>query len=107
MATAADVKRLAMALEGTTSAAHFDRTAFKVKRIYATAGEGTLNLNFLPEEQEFKVMMAPEVFNPISNAWGRNGWTAVDLSKIGLAELESALRMAWEHGRSTRPKGRR
>ena len=42
-----------MALPGTVSAPHFDRTAFKVKRIYATltADGRSANLKFTPEEQ--------------------------------------------------------
>jgi phosphopantothenate synthetase len=36
MVTAADVRRAALALAGTLEAPHFDRTAFKVRRIYAT-----------------------------------------------------------------------
>src|SRR4029079_5340633 len=36
MATASDLRRVALSLEGTTEAPHFDRAAFKVKRIYTT-----------------------------------------------------------------------
>ena len=102
MATAADVRKLALALEGTTEHPHFDRAAFKVKRIYATlAGDGkSLNLNLTPEEQEFKVMLAPEVFTPIPNNWGTSGWTTIDLKAISKPELKAALEMAWEHGRA-------
>lgn len=102
MATAADVRKLALSLEGTTEHPHFERAAFKVRRIYATlAGDGkSLNLNLTPEEQEFKTMLAPEVFTPIPNKWGTSGWTTVDLKVIGKAELKAALEMAWEHGRA-------
>ena len=102
MATAADVRKLALSLEGTTEHPHFDRTAFKVKRIYATlAADGkSLNLNLKPEEQEFKTMLAPEVFSAIPNKWGTSGWTTVTLKAIGRAELKAALEMAWEHGRA-------
>ena len=102
MATATDVRKLALALEGTTEHPHFDRAAFKVKRIYATlAGDGkSLNLNLTPEEQEFKTMLAPEVFTPIPNKWGTSGWTTVNLKAISKAELKAALEMAWEHGRA-------
>jgi hypothetical protein len=105
MATAADVRKLALSLEGTTEHPHFDRAAFKVKRIYATlAGDGkALNLNLTPEEQEFKTMLAPEVFTPIPNKWGASGWTTVNLKAISKAELKAALAMAWEHGRATKP----
>jgi hypothetical protein len=102
MATATDVRKLALALEGTTEHPHFERAAFKVKRIYATldADGKSLNLNLTPEEQEFKVMMAPEVFTPIPNKCGTSGWTTVNLKAIGKAELRAALEMAWEHGRA-------
>ena len=102
MATAADVRKLALSLEGTTEQAHFDRAAFKVKRIYATmAGDGkSLNLNLTPEEQEFKTMLAPEIFAQLPNKWGLSGWTSVDLKKASKAELKAALEMAWEHGRA-------
>jgi hypothetical protein len=36
MATGKDLRRIALALEGTTEAPHFDRAAFKVARIYVT-----------------------------------------------------------------------
>ena len=107
MATANDVRKLALALAGTREAAHFDRTAFKVKRIYATlAADGkSMNLKLTPVEQEFKTMMAPDLFSQVPNAWGRQGWTTVDLKSIGKAELSVSLTMAWEHGRAKAAKG--
>jgi YjbR len=97
MSTSADLRRLAVSLEGTTEAPHFDRTAFKAKRIYVTlALDGkTANFMFTPEQQEFKCMMAPEAFTPVPNAWGQRGATTVILSRLSLAELEDALRTAW------------
>jgi hypothetical protein len=105
LATAADVRKLALALEGTTEHPHFDRAAFKVKRIYATLDSDgkSLNLNLTPEEQEFKTMLAPEVFTPIPNKWGTSGWTTVNLKAISKPEQKAALEMAWEHGRARKP----
>ena len=107
MATARDLRRMAMALEGTSEAPHFDRAAFKVARIYVTlAGDGkTANFKFSPDEQEFKCMMAPEAFAPVPNAWGKQGWTIATLSKLGNADLRSALETAWRHAAAK--KGRR
>lgn len=108
MATATDVRRLALALDGTTEHPHFDRAAFKVVRIYATlAADGkSLNLKLTPEEQEFKTMLAPQIFAQLPNKWGASGWTSVDLRAIGKAELAEALKMAWEHGRTKTARGR-
>jgi hypothetical protein len=99
MATGKDLRRLALALDGTTEAPHFDRAAFKVARIYVTlAADGrTANFRFTPDEQEFKCMLAPAAFARVPNAWGRQGWTTATLAKLTVSELRSALQMAWTH----------
>jgi hypothetical protein len=110
MSSAADLRRIALLLEGTNEAPHFDRAAFKVARIYATlAADGlTANLKFTPDEQELKCLVAPEVFTPVPNAWGKQGWTTVCLAKARIPDLSSALEMAWRHalpaGRARRPE---
>jgi hypothetical protein len=108
MATSRDLRRIALSLEGTTEAPHFDRAAFKVVRIYATlAADGrTANLKFMPDQQEFKCMMAPEAFAPVPNAWGRQGWTTAQLSKLSAAKLKNALETAWAHAVQKRPRRR-
>lgn len=108
MATGDDLRRIALSLEGTSEAPHFDRRAFKVVRTYVTlAADGrSANFKFSPEEQEFKCLLAPEAFSPIPNAWGRAGWTAADLSKLGLDELRGALEIAWVAGAAKRAKRR-
>jgi hypothetical protein len=99
MATAKDLRRIALSLAGTTEAPHFDRAAFKVARIYVTlAAHGrTANLKLLPEEQEFKCMMAPEAFSPVPGGWGKQGWTMATLARVSLLELRQALKIAWRH----------
>ena len=99
MATGTDLRRMALALKGTTEGPHFDRAAFKVARIYVTlAADGrTANFKFTPDEQQFKCMMAPDAFAPIPNAWGRQGWTTATLSKLSAGELKNALETAWAH----------
>ena len=94
-----------MALEGTTSAPHLERTAFEVARIYAALGPDGLsaNLELTPDKQELKCLMAPEAFRPVPNAWGEQGWTTVTLAAISRDELAAALRLARQHAlRGTR-----
>jgi len=100
MTTAKDVRRIALSLAGTSEAPHFDRTAFKVVRIYATMPPDglSINLKLTPDEQELKCTVAPEAFSAVPNAWGRQGWTTVTLSALTVAELTNALEMAWRHG---------
>jgi len=72
MATAKDFRRIALSLPGTTEAPHFERTAFKVRRVYATlAPDGrTANLMFSADEQALKCEVAPEAFSKVPHAWG-------------------------------------
>lgn len=99
MATAQQFRRIALALDGTTEAPHFDRAAFKVKRIYATlAPDGKSgNLKFTPDEQELKCLTAPDGFEQIPNAWGLQGWTTVTLKAVTSDQLKAALETAWRH----------
>lgn len=99
MADAADLRRMALALPGTTEAPHFDHAAFRVERIFVTldADGRTANLKFTPDEQEFKCQLAPDVFAPLDNAWGRQGWTTVNLTAASEEDLRAALEMAHIH----------
>jgi hypothetical protein len=108
MADAADLRRMALALPGTSEAAHFDRAAFKVDRIYVTlAADGlTANIKFTPDEQEFKCQLAPEVFAPLDNAWGKQGWTVLTLEAATAEDLRMALKMAHAQA-SGKPKRKR
>jgi len=108
MADIEDFRRIALSLEGTTEAPHFDRAAFKVVRIYTTlAADGlTANLKLNPDEQEFKTLLAPEAFAPLDNAWGRQGWTTAVLAKLSEEELRAALQMAYAHALPTKARRR-
>jgi hypothetical protein len=99
MATAKDFRRIALSLEGTTEAPHFEWIVFKVRRIYATlAPEGlSANLMLTPDEQALKCEVAPEAFSPIPNARGARGATTAKLAKLQVAELPQALETAWRH----------
>ena len=109
MATGRDLRRMALALEGTTEAPHFDRAAFKVARIYVTLAPDskTANFKFTPDEQELKCMLAPDAFAAIPNAWGKQGWTTATLSKLTAADLKSALETAYAHAVAKKKPSRR
>ena len=104
MATARDFRRIALSLAGTIQAPHFERTAFKVRRIYATlAPDGkTANLMYSPDEQALKCAVEPEAFAALPNAWGARGATAVTLSALTVTELCDALQVAWRHALAKR-----
>jgi hypothetical protein len=107
MANAESFTRTAVALPDVLAAPHFERTAFKVKRIFATlASNGkSANLNFTPDEQELKCMVAPALFHRIDNGWGRQGWTTMWLAEATDEDVRAALEMA--HAHATEPARKR
>jgi hypothetical protein len=107
MATGETLRTLALALEGTTEAPHFERLAFKAKRIYVTlAGDRkTANFYFTPEEQEMKCAVYPDAFVALDNKWGKQGWTKAILAKLSRDELKAALDTAYVHGAAKQGRG--
>lgn len=108
MATADDLRAIALSLDGTSEAQHVDRRAFRARIIFATLApdERTANLTLTPDEQEMKCLMLPQAFAPVANKWGQQGWTTVTLDRIGVDDLRAAVEMAYAHA-GPRPKKRR
>jgi hypothetical protein len=97
MVTAKEFRDIALALEGTSQHPHFERMAFKARRIFATlAPDGlTANIRFTPDEQDFRCAAQPDAYRPIPNKWGAQGWTVATLSALTSEELQVALTSAW------------
>ncbi|WP_323020330.1 MmcQ/YjbR family DNA-binding protein [Pararhodobacter sp.] len=102
--TGAEFRAMALALPGTGEVPHFDRAAFRVRRIYASlAADGlSANLNLSPEEQAHYAALLPGHIRPVPNAWGARGWTEVTLPGLGPDALEGPLRAAWTRGSARR-----
>jgi hypothetical protein len=102
--TAADFRRLALALPEAVEAAHGRHPDFRVGgKIFATLGDpdeawGVVKL--APEDQEMR-LSEPAVFVPVAGIWGRRGWTRIRLKYADETTLRSALLAAW---RNTAPK---
>jgi hypothetical protein len=103
--TIAKARKLALSLEEVSEAPHFDRAAFKTRRIFATLGAGDMNLMFDPSLQEFYCAQAPEAMSPVPGGWGRNGATRCDLKRVDEKTLLSALKAA--HARASGPPPQR
>ncbi len=98
--TAADFKRIALALPGAEEGAHMGAVDFRVGgRIFATLAsvkQGYGNLMITPEQQAEFVGERPEVFVPIAGGWGRMGMTHIRLAEANEDVLAGALRAAWQ-----------
>jgi hypothetical protein len=108
MVSAAEFRKLALRLDGVEARPHFDRTAFRVVRNFATLApdQRSVNFKFTPDEQAMKCTVHPEAFSPVPNAWGAQGWTTAVLSKLSAAEARAALETAWQHA-LPKPKTRK
>jgi hypothetical protein len=100
MASALDLRRIALSLEGTTEAPHFDRTAFKVRRNLRDACGRRSDRKSDADAGRAGAQMrgrAGGLYARIPNAWGARGATTAKLSALSVGELRAALTAAWRH----------
>ena len=98
MITPAEARTMALSLEDTGEKPHFERTAFTVnKKIFATISfkDNTLNVRFTPQVQFIFCPPQSDVIFPVPNAWGKQGWTTIDLNKANKKLVMSALQEAY------------
>ncbi len=99
MATAADLRRLALALPDAAEGSHMGQVDVRVAgRIIATIHAGDRQgMIRLPRELQLRLVAEqPEAFAPANGAWGRQGCTIVQFAAVGAAQLRSALSAAWQ-----------
>lgn len=90
-------RALALAFKGTSEQPHFEKTSFRVrKKIFATLDEGqrTAVLKLTEIDQSVFCSLGP-MFYPVPGAWGKKGWTMVDLDQTSREMLEDALTTAF------------
>jgi hypothetical protein len=98
MATSAQMRKLALALPETEEKSHFAQPDFRVAgKIFAglSTDETRGNLKLAPEVQATVVGGESDAFTPAAGAWGRSGWTYVDLAKVDAGTLEQLILEAW------------
>ena len=93
-------RKLAMSFPDTTEEPHFEKTSFRVnKKIFATFDEknnrAVLKLNEI--DQSVFCASSEMIFYPISNKWGKQGWTIVELSKVRPEMFEDALILSYQN----------
>jgi hypothetical protein len=100
MASAADLRRIALSLEGVEESSHMGAADFRVGgRIFATLAsiaQSYGNLMLTPELQQQFVAEAPHLFLPIPGGWGRMGSTHIRLAEASEDELRGALIAAYK-----------
>lgn len=99
--TAAEFRRLALALRGAEEKQHMNHPDFRVGgKIFATMGYPNKDwamVKLVPGQQEQCVEAEPEVYSPVKGKWGLQGCTSVCLKKATKASAKKALEAAWEN----------
>jgi len=106
-----DFRRIALGLEGAIEGSHMDHPDFRVAgRIFASIHPdprvGMVKLSL--DQQARFVSEHPRAFAPEAGAWGRQGYTRVQLRAVDEETAGEALTLAWQQTRgSTRSRPRR
>jgi predicted DNA-binding protein (MmcQ/YjbR family) len=94
----AAVRKLALAFEGVEEKPHFEKISFRVKnRIFATIDvKGSKVVLKLSEiDQSVFSRYDPSVIYPVAGAWGRQGWTMVEMKEVGKDLFADAITTAY------------
>ncbi len=100
-------RQLALAFPNTSEEPHFEKTSFRIgKKIFATLDTTTLVacLKLPLAEQDVFSLHDAEAIYPVPNAWGKHGWTFVNLTKVRTDVLEDAFRIAYAEVTAKKPK---
>lgn len=77
---------------------HFHKTSFRVKgKIFATLDELTkqASLKLSVADQSVYCLIRPAFASPATGAWGKQGWTRIDLTKAPKQIVTEALKKAY------------
>lgn len=91
-------REIALAFDEAIEEPHFENTAFKVKKkIFVTMNEPekrmTVKLTAL--DQDVFCTFDKNVIYPVPNAWGKQGWTHVNLKTVRKEMLKDILTVAY------------
>ena len=98
--SAADVRRLALALPGAVEMDHHGSPSFRTGgKIFCTLREdgSRMMVKLAAEDQHNMCEAHPEVIEPVPGYWGRKGSTFVALHRIDGDLAETLLRLAWSN----------
>jgi len=103
MVTNQNFRKIALSFPEAVEQPHFEKTSFRVKKkIFATLDENTriAALKFSPVDQSVFADISKGAFYPAQGAWGKSGYTYVNLRKVSSAMLKDAMSIAYENAAS-------
>jgi predicted DNA-binding protein (MmcQ/YjbR family) len=105
MVTTSQFRALALSLPGAEEKSHFSKADFRVQgKIFAGLAAGKAPVPGAgPERGYFKArpelrdeLSGSAAFTPAEGAWGRSGWTYVELPQVKAALLSELLLDSWK-----------
>jgi len=91
-------RQLALSFPETTEEPHFEKTSFRIrKKIFATLSvtENSAVLKLSEIDQSVFCSFDKTVIYPANGAWGKQGWTIINLKKVRKSMLRDALTTAY------------
>lgn len=98
MVSVSEAKVIAMSFESVLESPHFDKLSFRVKnKIFATLDISKSLMVVKLNEIQQSVFIANDdtIIYPVSNTWGKQGWTTVELKKVRKSVLKDILKTAY------------
>jgi predicted DNA-binding protein (MmcQ/YjbR family) len=97
MVTIKEVQTWALALPEAVELPHFEKTSFRVgKKIFATLDKKKHQVVVKLNEIDQSVFSSDKtVICPLPNAWGKQGWTRIELKKVRKTLFKDALKTAY------------
>ncbi len=98
MVSISTAKEMALAFPETDEHQHFDKPAFRVRsKIFATVHlkDRIVVVKLTPEDQSVFCRFDNTVIYPVAGAWGRQGWTMIELKKVRKEMFRDALTVAY------------
>jgi uncharacterized protein YdhG (YjbR/CyaY superfamily) len=110
MMNASGFRRIILGLRDAVEGAHMGHVDFRVAgRIFASlnADETTGTVKLPPDDQARLVNGNGEAFRPASGAWGRQGWTVIELREADEETAGEAVTTAWQAAVAAIPPSKR
>src|ERR1700735_591920 len=105
MPTPADVRKIALSLDGVTQIDHFARPAWRTKkRIFAVMRPDGLYLNLPEERKQFLFEADSQTF--VKYMWGKTANVIVQIDRVSKKELDALIREAHANAQPQAKKAR-
>lgn len=94
MISVENFRKIALEFEEAEEQPHFEKSSFRVnKKIFATLDAKLKSVTIKLSEIEQSVFGAFDktIIYPVNGAWGKQGWTIVELTKVKKEVLKDAL----------------